>query len=114
MYYKIELTCAQAYGECQGMTDGITGQCASYCLDQTQCSSPSRPCPYHPIRVNADFLYYNNCTELCDLHLDDLPLYSPWEYRVFTGVTKIRGVLTVTNNEFLYTIDFLSNLTSVS
>ncbi len=93
--------------------DYITGLCASECIDPSKCSSPSAPCVYKPIRTEDDFAYYSNCTEVCGLYLNDMPNFDPILYKAFANLTKIRGHLSITNNKYIYSLDFLSSITIV-
>lgn len=95
------------------MNDYVTGTCASACVDYSKCSLPAPPCPYRPIMNESDFAYYSTCKEVCGLHLDDMPNFNPLLYSAFWNITSVRGHLSVTNNKYIYALDFLPNLRAV-
>ena len=45
--------------------------------------------------------------------MDNLPPFDPELFNVFKSLTLVRGLLKVSNNEYLYNLDFLSNVYSV-
>jgi hypothetical protein len=88
--------------------------CTTQCYDQTKCSSPTRTCPYRPIKTEADFAYYAGCNEVCGLYLDNMPNFDPLLYSVFRNLTRVRGHLSITNNKYIYSLDFLKSVVVVS
>ena len=53
-------------------------------------------------------------TQVCTLLLDNLPPFDPALFGAFWSLTTIRGLLSVTGNLNLYTLGFLSNVTTVA
>ena len=51
--------------------------------------------------------------QVCTLLLDNLPPFDPALFSVFGSLTTIRGLLSVTNNQNLYALAFLTNVTLV-
>jgi hypothetical protein len=102
----------QLFATCRLIQDRLTGNCVTRCLDESKCSAP-QPCPFKPLRSVADFAYYQNCEEACSLHLDDLDNFDPTLFNVFKRLRRIRGTLSVTNNKYLYTLEFLSGVEQV-
>ena len=50
---------------------------------------------------------------MCTLLLDNLPPFDPALFSVFGSLTTIRGLLSVTNNQNLFSLAFLTNVTLV-
>ena len=99
---------------CPGVTDYQTGMCTNRCQNYSMCSSSRPPCIFRPLRSADDFAYYQGCTEVCGLYMDNLPNFDPVLFNVFKNLTFIRGVLSITNNRYLYSLDFLSAVTRAS
>ena len=120
----LQSLCTQVAGSCTLFDDFITGECTNICQDINQCSQPSPPCVFKPIRSAEDFKHYENCTEVvvimfasdrscaqvCGLELNNLPEFNPQLFSAFRNLNLVRGQLIITNNKFIYNLDFLSNL----
>ncbi len=50
---------------------------------------------------------------MCGLVLSNLPEFDPTLFTVFSKLGLVRGALVIENNEYLYNLDFLSNVYSV-
>jgi hypothetical protein len=88
--------------------------CATECIDPEKCSSKGKLCAAKAIQSENDFSYFQECNELCGLSLNALPNVDARLFLAFRNVTLIRGQLSVTNNKYLTSLDFLANVTIVS
>jgi hypothetical protein len=48
--------------------------------------------------------------QVCTLELSNLPPFDPSLFSAFKHLTLVRGRLVISNNKYLYNLDFLSNL----
>ena len=95
------------------MHDNITDYCTTECVDPQQCSNADPPCEFLQLETADDFAQYTNCTDVCGLYLDNLPNFDPSLFSAFKNLRRVIGHLSVTNNQYLYSLDFLANLTFV-
>jgi hypothetical protein len=47
---------------------------------------------------------------VCGLELNNLPEFNPQLFSAFQNLNLVRGQLIITNNKFIYNLDFLRNL----
>ncbi len=88
--------------------------CTSQCVDPNHCSSSSVPCGRKAILSEADVLSLENCTEVCGLYLENMPNFDVRVFRALSKLKYIRGHLSVRNNPYLTSLDFLSAVVLVS
>ena len=60
-------------------------------------------------------MFQHSMTEfqICGLQLNNLPQFWLSSYQAFENVTRIIGRLTITNNQYIYTLQFFSSLVEV-